>query len=175
MFFTCLNEGMSQALTTIGAYQIGSQQPRIWKVVRSGFLFLSLLSIILAIPLLILPENVISLFFKQELSPFLHQALDLSCLWIWLGFLAEGINLIGFALLSAYGDTIFQMRFAVSSWILGFIPCYLAINLWNAPPETLWLILALARFIVAGIYFIRLRQEKWNRVPNLATSDSIAG
>lgn len=172
MFFTCLNEGMSQALTTIGAYQIGAYQPRIWKVIRSGCLFLGVTSFILAIPLLVFPESVIALFFKQALSPLLHDTLGLSCLWIWLGFFAEGLNLIGFALLSAYGDTVFQMYFSVSSWFLGFIPCYLAIHLGNAPPESLWLILAFARFAAASVYFLRLRQEKWKTVQRRVASSS---
>jgi Na+-driven multidrug efflux pump len=121
--------------------------------------------------LLVFPESVISLFFKQELSPLLQGTLDHSCLWIWLGFFAEGLNLIGFGLLSAYGDTVFQMYFSVSSWLIGFIPCYLAIHLGNAPPEALWLILAFTRFAAAGVYFARLRQEKWKALYTMKTKE----
>lgn len=158
MFLTCSNEGLSQALTTIGAYLIGSKLPLIWKTVRSASLFLWLMGVVVAIPLMLFPESVVALFIKQEISPDLREALILSCRWIWFLFLMEGINLIGFGLLSAYKDTVFQMCFAGSSWITGCIPTYLAIHLGNASPDLFWLIPSGACCTAAVIYFIRLRQ-----------------
>ncbi|HVX01083.1 MAG TPA: MATE family efflux transporter, partial [Candidatus Babeliaceae bacterium] len=170
LFFLCLNEGMSQALTTIGAYLIGSKQPLIWKAIRSGCLFLALESLVLAIPLIFFPESMVSLFFKQHPSYTLSAGLSFSCIWIWLSFLAEGLNLLGFALLSAYGDTIFQMWFAISSWVIGFIPIYFLIERGDSSPDTFWLILAIGKFIAAGIYFLRLLQEKWKTTSILVSS-----
>lgn len=156
MLLSCLNEGLAQALTTIGAYLIGSKKPLIWRAVRSGCLFLILEGLVFMIPLFIFPEKVIALFFKRDLSLALNGVLTLSCLWIWLGFFGEGLNIIGFALLSAFGDTIFLMYFAIAAWILGFLPCYLLIQLGDAPPYTLWLVIACATLIVGGFYLIRL-------------------
>ncbi len=160
MFLTCLNEGLSQALTTIGAYLIGSKQSLIWKAIRSGSLFLFLEGLILALPLCIFPESVVALFFKQPISPLLGEALNLTCLWIWLLFLMEGLNLIGYGLLSAYGDTVFQMKFAGLVWITGCLPTYFAIQLGDASPDRFWLITAGACCIAAIIYFVRLSQKK---------------
>jgi MATE family multidrug resistance protein len=168
MFLSCSNEGLSQALTTIGAYLIGSKQPLIWKAVRSASLFLWLKGLLVAIPLILFPENIVALFIKQDISPALREALILSCLWIWVLFLMEGMNLIGFGLLSAYKDTVFQMRFAGLVWITGCIPTYLVIYLGNASPDLFWLISAGACCIAAIIYFIRLRQNKWKVSSNLA-------
>lgn len=161
LFLLCLNEGMSQALTTIGAYIIGSKQSLIWKAIRSGCLFLILESSILAIPLIFFPESMVSLFFKQSPSSALSASLSLSCIWIWLSFLAEGLNLIGFGLLSAYGDTLFQMYFSISSWISVFVPIYFLMEKGNSSPENFWLVIAIAKLIAAAIYFLRLLQEKW--------------
>lgn len=167
MFLTCANEGLSQALTTIGAYLIGSKQPLIWKAARSGSLFLLLISFIIAIPLILAPNHAITLFFHHEITPLLKESLTTSCRWIWLLFLMEGFNLIGFGLLSAYKDTLFQMQLAGQVWITGCLPTYLAIQVFNSAPDIFWLITAGMCCIAASIYFIRLNQSKWKSNSNL--------
>ncbi len=161
MFFTCLNEGLSQALTTIGSYLIGSRQLRIWKVVRSGSLFLGVMALLLAIPLLFFPKSLAFGFFGRGISMELQAVLCASCLWIWLLFLMEGLNLIGFALLSAYGDTVFQMWFATSAWATCFLPAYFLIHRGDAPADQFWLVAAIACLIAAAVYFARLCQSRW--------------
>ncbi len=162
LFYTCFNEGLSQALTTIGAYLVGARNFLIWKLARSSLVVLSTTSAALSIPLLFFPEIAISLFFKQEPSPLLHTELTLSCYWLWLLFTTHGLNLIGLGLLNAYGDTLFQMIFSTSlAWIASFFPVYYFIGKNSAAPHNLWLIHALGCLTYAGVYLLRLRQEKW--------------
>jgi MATE family multidrug resistance protein len=158
MFLSCFNEGMSQALSTIASYRIGSGQFQTWKVVRSGCLFLAIESTLLAIPLLLFSKTIIALFFKEALTPTLSTFLTHSCQWIWLGFFSEGLNHIGFALLSAYRKTLFLMACSLSAWLFGALPCYLYLP--STTPPTLWFIIAIAALFTATIYFLRLNRIK---------------
>jgi MATE family multidrug resistance protein len=165
LFLSCLQEGLSQALTSRGAYLVGASQPLIWKLARSAFWFLGLECLLLSIPLLFFPETLIALFFKQEPSAVLRESLCLTSYWMWVVFLAEGLNMIGFGLSSAYGDTIFQMRFSIAVWVHSLLPTYLCIQRGEARPDLFWLIMAVGGFVGAAIYFLRLRQEKWIAIP----------
>jgi len=171
LFFTCFNEGLSQALTTIGSYLIGAKKNLIWKLTRLGCLFLILEAAILTIPCLIFPEGLITLFFNQGISASFKEILILCCTWIWVLFFTEGLNLIGHGILASYGDTLFQMCFSFSIWIVCFLPAYLLIHIGNASPDRFWLISACGCLISSGIYFARILQEKWTKMPTLTTQN----
>lgn len=164
LFYTCFNEGMCQAITTIGSYLVGSKQFLLWKLARSAFTFLMLGAALLAIPCLFFPESMISAFFKEIPSPMLKQELHLTCYWLWLLFITHGCNLIGLGLLNSYGDTPFQMLFAVTlGWMLNYWPVYFWIGKKNAPPNQFWLYMAGACAVSTLIYLLRLQREKWKK------------
>ncbi len=170
LFYTCFNEGVSQALTTIGAYLIGAQQLRLWKLAKSASFFLGMWAALLAIPCLLFPESLITLFFKQAPSEALSYELYYSCYWLWLLFLTHGLNLIALGLLNAYGDTLFQLLFSsVATWVTSFIPVYFLIGLRGAPPNRLWLIMTGMCLTYALTYFLRLLQKKWKEAVPLNT------
>lgn len=156
MFLNCFNEGISQALTTIGANLIGSKQPLMKKLFRSSCLILCLEGFFLAVPLFLFPQYIISLFCKPDLFASLNDVLHSTCYWIWLLFLMEGLNMIGFGLLSAFRDTVFQMWFALSAWALMVPIVYFEIHLGGASPDRFWLMAAGACSIAAAVYLIRL-------------------
>lgn len=163
LFYTCFNEGLSQALITTGAYLIGIKQQLLWKLAKSASIFLIIAAAILAIPFLIFPETIITLFFKGKIiSDTSIQVLKLVCYWLWFLFLAHGFNMIGMGLLTSYGDTLFQMIYGmISVWIFFFLPVYFLIGLNHSPPDRLWLIMAIGCLAAALVYFLRLGQEKW--------------
>jgi MATE family multidrug resistance protein len=174
LFFSCLNEGLSQALITIGAYIVGAKRYKLmWKLARSACLFLSFWTLLIAIPCLLFPDNLIALFFKEPPSSTLLHELRLSCYWLLVFFLAHGLNLISLGLLTSYGDTLFQLLFGIAlTWMPSFLPVYFAIELYDAPPDRLWLIMAGACLTSALTYFLRLKQEKYT-MPILYQSQEI--
>ncbi len=163
IFFSCINEGLSQALITLGAYIVGSSQVKeMWKLLRSASLFLSFWGGLLLIPFLLFPEGFIALFFKEPPSQALLHELHFSCIWLWLLFLTHGFSLIGAGLLTSYGDTLFHMGAAGAlSWLTSFLPVYLFIGGGNAPPHSLFLIMATACLIQGLVYLWRLSRQKW--------------
>lgn len=162
LFYTCFNEGMSQAITKIGAYLVGAKQFLLWKLARSASLFLGLGALFLAIPCLFFPESMIAVFFKETPSVALGHQLYFSCYGLWLLFITHGLNSIFFGLLNSYGDTLFQMVFSSTiGVIVQLLPVYLIIGIGNAPPSSLWLLLAFACLISALAYCLRLNQGKW--------------
>lgn len=162
LFYTCFNEGMSQAVTTIGAYLIGAKQVILWKLARSASIFLMLMTALFAVPFLFFPESIIRFFFKESPSGLLNQELHFSCYWLWLLFMTNGFNLIFLGLLNSYGDTLFQMIFAATlGWMIPFFPVYFVIELNDGSPNRLWLIMAGACLVNALVYLLRFSQGKW--------------
>jgi len=165
-----IGSGLQQGVATAGAYAIGAKNPHLMrKLVKSAFLLLAAIAVLFAIPCLVFRETLIALFFKGEASPHLMGLLHMSCFWLWLYCIGYGMNTIGNGLLNAYGDTMFQMILNLPlSWLNAYLPVFFGIELWGWPADRLWLLMALACFVNAGIYQWRFRQEKWLTAKPLA-------
>lgn len=160
LFLSCLNESLSQALITLGGVLIGAQKLFVRKLIQTAALFLSLEWCVLAIPLLFFPDIVIRLFFKEEPTAALQASLIATCGFIWIFFLMEGFNLIGYGLITAYGDTVFQMCFSLAGFSASFPLTYFLIYRAGYPPEWFWLFMSSACLVAASIYFARLLLRK---------------
>lgn len=174
VLFTFINDGMGQALITIGSHLIGSKNyEKIWSMVRSALILLLSTTAILALPYLLFPNFVLSFFFtkmpSQEIVTILHH----SCIWLWLYFLCYGYNVIGFSLVTAARDVTFYMMIITLVWFTSYIPAYLAINVWNWHADKLWLIMALDCFTIGTIFFIRSTREKWKEKASLELQTNI--
>lgn len=160
LFLNCFNDSLGQALITLGGYLIGAQKLFVRKLIQTAALFLSLEWCVLAIPLLFFPDVVIRLFFKEEPTVALQTSLIATCGFIWIFFLLEGLNNIGFGLISAYGDTVFQMYFSMPGWVTALPLTYFLIYQGNWAPEWFWLFSATSCLLAASIYFARLLLRK---------------
>ena len=160
LFLSCFNDSLGQALITLAGYLIGAQKLFVRKLIQTAALFLSLEWCVLAIPLLFFPDVVIRLFFKEEPTAALQASLIATCSFIWILFLMEGFNMIGLGLISAYGDTVFQMYFSMSGWLTAFPLTYFLIYRASYPPEWFWLFSSSACLLAACIYFGRLLLRK---------------
>ncbi len=160
LFLNCLNDSLGQALITLGGYLIGAQKLFVRKLIQTSALFLSLEWCVLAIPLLFFPEVVIRLFFKEEPTAALHASLVATCGFIWIFFLLEGLNMIGLGLITAYGDTVFQMYFSMPGWVTAFPLTYFLIYRAGYSPEWFWLFSSTSCLLAASVYFARLLLRK---------------
>ncbi|MBI2742651.1 MAG: polysaccharide biosynthesis C-terminal domain-containing protein [Chlamydiales bacterium] len=143
LLFAFINEGMAQAIMTIASRLIGAREYiTIQKLRRSAFALLALFMSVLTIPFLLFPQLLLSFFFTDTPSPETLALLQRSCLWIWVLLLCNGINAIGFSLISAACNTVFHMMASCLVWLTSYLPVYLAFQLGNWSPDLFWLIIA---------------------------------
>lgn len=159
--FTFINDGMLQGMITIASNLIGSKNyDRIWKLVRSGLMFLCFTTGLLAIPYIAFPELILSIL-KISPSPESLIFLKKSCFWLWVFCFCYGFNAIGLSLLTASRDLTFYLFSIIFVWGTSFFPVYLAMNIFNFTPDKLWLIMALDSLIYGLVFFARSSKEKW--------------
>ncbi|MGR3911995.1 MAG: MATE family efflux transporter [Candidatus Rhabdochlamydia sp.] len=159
IFFSCLTEGMGQALLTIASYLIGSDnKDKVIRSAKSAFLMLSGIMVILGFFLLIFPGKCIHAFFLTPFSPDQMHLLIQSCYGLWFFFLAEGLAWIGLSILTACGDTKFLMYYnAITSWLFTFLPIYLVFHILNGPPHLLWAIMTVPCMASLTAYLMRIK------------------
>ncbi len=162
LFFTFINDGLLQGMITIASHLMGSKHyQKIWKLIRSGVILLSIASVILAIPYLVFPDFTLSVFFASMPSIETYMVLKNSCIWLWVFFFCNGFNAICVSLVTASRDVKFYMFSVMFVWLTSYLPIYLGMNVFNFSPDKLWLIMAFDSLIFGIIFLIRGSKEKW--------------
>ncbi len=166
LLFSFINDGILQAMITIASNLIGSKNyASIWKMVRSSFLFLGTMTLLFAIPYLFFPEFMISFFSLGPIDIPTLQLLKRSFLWLWIFSFCYGYCAIGLSLITASQDMVFYSRIIIFVWLTSYLPAYYAMNLWNWPPDLIWVIMAFDSLIFGTVYLWRSSKEKWKEVP----------
>lgn len=175
LFFTFINDGMCQGMITIASNVLGAKNyPAMWKLVRSGMTLLLSTTAILSIPLLVFPEFTLSFFFQSPPTPEALSILKRACIWIWFFFFSYGFNAIGLSLVTAARDVTFYMFTIIFVWLTSYLPTYLAMNIFNWPPDTLWLIMSCDSLIFGAAFLIRASKEKWKEIDKAAELEALS-
>lgn len=162
LLFTFINDGMGQGMITIASNLLGAKDyPAIWKLVRSGMIFLLTTTTLLAVPFLIFPEFILSFFFDTLPAPETLAMLKRTCIWLWFFFFCYGFNAVGLSLVTAACDVKFQMCAIIFVWLTSYLPAHLAMNIFNWSPDKFWLLMALDSLIFGAAFLIRASKEKW--------------
>lgn len=161
--FSFLADAMRQGVTTVASYMVGQQdEKKIGHLITSAVLFLTASSVIVFIPCIVFSTQLQASFFKTPLTVEQFLLLKKTCFWVWVHFIAFGINSIAFALLTALGDTLFTMLYNIASaWGLNYLPVLLLVGtgIWSS--DKIYLIGAIGILISAIVYFYRFRSLPW--------------
>lgn len=166
--FAFLSDGMQKGVIAVAANLIGGKKTDlVSKMVRSGMNLQLIMAVVLAIPLIIYPDPFIRAFLPEEVS-FMDQGqliiyCKLALIGVLLFFIFDGFTWIMAGVLTAGGDTMFNMYMnATSAWVFGIVPTYLLIiNKPHSNPSLTWavnVIYAVLNFIV---FYLRYRTHKW--------------
>jgi MATE family multidrug resistance protein len=157
-----INEGMAQAMITIASNLLGLKAwSQLWKLVRSACLFVALSLLVLSVPLLFYPHLFLPYFFKELPTPDKMDVLSYMCGWLWVVFLANGMSMTAFSLITATKDTVFHMLTNALTWVTTLPIIYWGIGRWDWPAESFWIILAFEPIFLSSILFLRLQRGKW--------------
>jgi MATE family multidrug resistance protein len=164
MIFTFINEGVCQALTTVASHIFGAKEEQaISRLIRSAFQALALSMLLLSVPLILMREQVISLFISDSLPYETLELLKKTCIFAWIACLANGINFIGASFITASRDTFFYACIITMNWVTICVPVYLVIGRFSVSPEYFFTIDSVNTILFGIIYFFRLRKGLWKK------------
>ncbi len=161
-------EGMSKGITAIVANLIGGGEwDLIKKVLRSGVILLTIMSGMLALALLSVPDDILEFVLSEGDRYLMDDAqfmgiLKRSCLWVAAFFFTDGICWMFIGMLTAAEDTKFIMwTSALCNWLIYVIPVYVVLYHYDTTVDAAWMIIALASSVIASIYYLRYRSDRW--------------
>jgi MATE family multidrug resistance protein len=164
--FTFMTEGISKGATALAANFIGAgRQELVWKLLNTGIRLYLLLFIALGIPLVVCPTSLIHLFINPAEIPDgdrIFNLVRMSCFWVWLFFLLDGIHWLVVGLLTAAGDTKFVFKIGSSIiWVCVILPTYLLVVCLGLSPDFAWAITVFYGLTASVVYLFRLYSGEW--------------
>ncbi|MFO1258906.1 MAG: MATE family efflux transporter [Gammaproteobacteria bacterium] len=167
-------DGGNKGATALTANLIGEKQlDQIGTVLKAGVLLHCCLVIVAALPLLWMPEVLVSWFLPTTEDTALMAMCVEACRWVWVAFFFDGLMWIVIGILIAGGDTRFVMLMSTAAgWLFGLLPVYIFITLlgWG-PPMTMFLVMI---FTICGFicFYARYRLGDWLK---LQLTESVGG
>jgi Na+-driven multidrug efflux pump len=115
------------------------------------------LGCILAVPLVIFPQTIISLFLKDILTV----SLRLTLFWVWLHTIALISNALLLSVLISFKDTLFVLSASFVTSVVGYFPTYIGMNYFKLPPDKFWLFTLFTMVFSTSLYAWRISHKKW--------------
>lgn len=167
IFLSFINEGIGQALVTLISYFLGKNLlSHCKKAFFNALMLVGITLTLLAIPLFLFQETLISLFIEENLSNETLKILKESCYWIWLICLGQGVHRIGTGFITASKDTVFYALSALIFWVTECIPVYIGIGILGWSPAKFFMINGLNALFIGMLYLVRffLYKNKKNQL-----------
>ncbi len=162
-------DGLQQGVTVITSNYLGACRVDIvQKVLRSALRLLFLIALVLAVPFLLYPQGLISLFLGEgsaSTTPEMVFFLRMNALWVWLYFVLDGTVWSFGGVLTAGGDTKFIMiANSLSAWLFAIVPTYFIMVQQGASPAFTWSTTALYGLLNSAAFWWRYRKGHWKQV-----------
>ncbi len=160
--------GLQKGITAVAANYIGANREEVLaKTLRSGVRVVLMIMLFLSIPLIFFSETLTELFFNQDPSLMLNEALKnqvaVAMRWLWIYFMFDAISWMISGVLVAAGDTKFVMLMnSASAWVFAVIPTAICVYCFDTPPVITWIMWAMYGFLNAVCFFIRYKNKRWN-------------
>lgn len=165
LFLPFFSEAISQGTTVVTSYLIGRKSlQHLWKVVRASLTLNGIGLMVVAIPLLIFPKEILSFFFPQ-VPATAHEMLIQVCRWVWLLYFFNCVYLVVFSLAMSYKETFFFLKMNVfGMFIWAYLPVYYAFKVCRAAPEIFWLLVAIQPLFPAVILLVMLFRKHFRQM-----------
>lgn len=177
MLFSFITEGLQMGVTAFASNFIGAKRwDKVSEVLMTGLRLQFILAMILAIPLVIYPNLLVKFFIPLDNSAsdisHLRELIEMSCLWLWLGYVFDGMAWVIDGILTAAGDTQFIMFMnSFGTWLLCIMPIYLFVVVLDGSPMLTMKLVTLFCVILFGCYFLRYKSKKWKNNSLISESE----
>lgn len=158
-------EGLNKGIIAIASNLIGAKVfTSIKKVFKSSFILHLIISVLIIVPLLLHPEWFLDDFIKGENDPYTIQLVityaKVSCVWIFLYFIFDGLVWICAGFLTAFKDTVFILiANATNAWLFALLPTYWFIVVKQNTPDKAWAVIVVYGLINMVCFMLRLRYK----------------
>lgn len=159
--FSFITEGLQKGVTALAANCIGAKQMQlIPAVLKAGLKLQVILATLLAIPLVVFPNLVVDIFIPihGELNETaqLRELITISCRWLWVAYLFDGMAWVIDGILTAKADTRFIMLMnSFGTWLFCVLPIYYFIVYQGGSPIFTLQLISIFCLILASSYFLR--------------------
>ncbi len=159
LFLSFIGDGFLQTLIVLVSNALGLKNYiLIKKSIYGGLIFLLIISTLLAVPLILFPDRVLSFFSLKNISTaYLHTCLK----WVWLNTVLYILNTIPMSILLSSKDTIFTFFFTLTTWVTSFLPIYIGINYLRFSPDKFWLLTCSSMIVSIFVYCWRISYKSW--------------
>lgn len=167
MLFAFITEGLQQGVTAIASNCMGAKKSeQVSTILMAGLQLQFVLVLILAIPLVVFPGVLVGFFIPVNESTtdisHLRELVEMSCRWLWLAYLFDGMAWVIDGILTAAGDTSFIMLMnSIGTWIFCICPIYLFVVKMNGTPIMTLQLIAVFCLILFTCYYLRYKSQKW--------------
>lgn len=159
-------DGLSRGAAAVAGNFIGSRRyDLVKKVLRSGFVLLTLFSLATAAILVVDPVDTVRLLFIHNPDISIQGSLKTCMIFSFIYIFFDGLRWVFSGLLVAAGDTLFLLiAGSLSVWVFLLAPMYFIVVKQNLPVEYAWGLTVLYAALFFVIYSIRFRQGSWQKI-----------
>ncbi len=167
MLFSFITEGLQMGVTAMASNHIGAKKwESVKEVLIAGLRLQFILALVLAIPLVIMPGFLVEFFIpiNDEVTDISHMRslIELSCRWLWLAYLFDGMAWVVDGILTAGGDTRFIMFMnSLGTWIFCIVPIYFFVIKMEGEPILTLKLITVYCVILFSSYYLRYKTKKW--------------
>lgn len=167
MLFSFITEGLQKGVTAIAANCIGAKKQKyVSDVLMAGLKLQFILALILALPLVIMPNALVNFFIPLNAEgadiSHLRYLVELSCRWLWIAYIFDGMAWVIDGILTAAGDTRFIMFMnSIGTWVLCILPIYLFVVMLNGSAMLSLQLIAIYCLVLFVSYYFRYKSNKW--------------
>lgn len=163
LIFALFNDGFYRSLCATFSYHVGANNPQaLQKTLQTGIGVFLLFMTLLAIPMLVSPNYLITLFNLKLSASGWHDSIKISLLFMWLYFLSFGFYWVISAILTAHHRTVFITLSNVSCFYLFTLaPIFILTKQSSLAPDVLWPLFflgsSISGLVCFGYFRYRLR------------------
>ena len=158
--------GLQKGITTVSANLIGAKNYiKVSKAWFSAVKLLLLFALVVSLVLLVYPDPLINAFLSKETSADvskIYSFLRITCIFLWLYFIFDGLTWISAGILTAAGDTMFIMIMnALGAWFFALMPIYFLIVKNPSSPSYVWALMVFYAIMNSICFYLRYKFGSW--------------
>jgi len=164
-----VRESISRGLMTFFSYFLGQNNwKHVWKSLKSGVILLIIVFFLLAAPFLAYNNYLIEMVIgTKNVNTNTINLLRLSCYWLWIFFLLEGVIFFIINLLISMKETVYLLKANILMiYFTVYLPFYLSFKVGNLGADKIWM-LTWINFIFQIIFYLS-KVVKTYKNPQLA-------
>ena len=146
LFLPFIGTAICQAMTTIASNIVGSGEFQLLRrVTLSGITLISMIVGVMAIPMLLFPEQTFHLLFSS--IDLAETSLKKVFLGLWLSFTFGTFTFLPLSWILAFQDTKYLLLTGTCCWVSMYLIMFLAVNVINIAADQCWIVLGFSNLI----------------------------